>query len=209
MGFQPDEVIATRTRLRELVKEPSSYIADKDLDHVNEVARRFIEMSPFLVIATEGADGRMDLSPKGDPAGFVEVYDSKTLLVPDRLGNNRMDTFENLLSNQSIGLFFMIPDHTETLRISGSAKIILDRAAQERLAIKGRQPNLVLAVTVEQVFMHCSKCLVRSRLWNDDTWPERRSAPTLAEWSHSANAGDKPVEELQGWHDDDAKNRLY
>ena len=209
MTFKAEETVDTRQRLRELLEEPDAGVTEKDLDHLNEVARRFVAMSPFLLLSTKGADGRMDVSPKGDPGGFVEVFDNKTLIIPDRLGNQRVDTFENLLVDPSIGLLFLIPGHTETLRVSGTAKIVLDSYVQERHAVNGKKPLLALVVTVQQVFMHCSKCLVRSRLWQTEHWPTRRSAPTLAEWVHSVNLPQHSVEQLQSWHDKDATQRLY
>ena len=209
MTFKAEEIVDTRQRLRELLEEPDVGVTEKDLDHLNEVARRFVAMSPFLLLSTKGADGRMDVSPKGDPGGFVEVFDNKTLIIPDRLGNQRVDTFENLLVDPSIGLLFLIPGHTETLRVSGTAKIVLDSSVQERHVVNGKKPLLALVVTVEQVFMHCSKCLVRSRLWQTEHWPTRRSAPTLAEWVHSVNLPQHSVEQLQSWHDKDATQRLY
>jgi uncharacterized protein len=209
MTFKAEEIVDTRRRLRELLEEPDSGVTDKDLDHLNEVARKFVAMSPFLLLSTKGSDGRMDVSPKGDPGGFVEVFDNKTLIIPDRLGNQRVDTFENLLVDPSIGLLFLIPGHTETLRVSGTAKIVQDSSVQERHAVNGKKPLLALVVTVEQVFMHCSKCLVRSRLWQTEHWPTRRSAPTLAEWVHSVNLPQHSVEQLQSCHDKDATQRLY
>lgn len=209
MTFKAEETVDTRQRLRELLEEPDAGVTEKDLDHLNEIARRFVAMSPFLLLSTKGSDGRMDVSPKGDPGGFVEVFDNKTLIIPDRLGNQRVDTFENLLVDPSIGLLFLIPGHTETLRVSGTAKIVLDSYVQERHAVNGKKPLLALVVTVEQVFMHCSKCLVRSRLWQTEHWPTRRSAPTLAEWVHSVNLPQHSVEQLQSWHDKDATQRLY
>ena len=209
MTFKAEEIVDTRQRLRELLEEPDAGVTEKDLDHLNEVARRFVAMSPFLLLSTKGADGRMDVSPKGDPGGFVEVFDNKTLIIPDRLGNQRVDTFENLLVDPSIGLLFLVPGHTETLRVSGTAKIVLDSSVQERHVVNGKKPLLALVVTVEQVFMHCSKCLVRSRLWQTEHWPTRRSAPTLAEWVHSVNLPQHSVEQLQSWHDKDATQRLY
>ena len=209
MTFKAEEIVDTRQRLRELLEEPDAGVTEKDLDHLNEVARRFVAMSPFLLLSTKGADGRMDVSPKGDPGGFVEVFDNKTLIIPDRLGNQRVDTFENLLVDPSIGLLFLIPGHTETPRVSGTAKIVLDSSVQERHVVNGKKPLLALVVTVEQVFMHCSKCLVRSRLWQTEHWPTRRSAPTLAEWVHSVNLPQHSVEQLQSWHDKDATQRLY
>ena len=209
MTFKAEEIVDTRQRLRELLEEPDAGVTEKDLDHLNEVARRFVAMSPFLLLSTKGADGRMDVSPKGDPGGFVEVFDNKTLIIPDRLGNQRVDTFENLLVDPSIGLLFLIPGHAETPRVSGTAKIVLDSSVQERHVVNGKKPLLALVVTVEQVFMHCSKCLVRSRLWQTEHWPTRRSAPTLAEWVHSVNLPQHSVEQLQSWHDKDATQRLY
>ena len=209
MTFKAEENVDTRQRLRELLEEPDVGVTEKDLDHLNEVARRFVAMSPFLLLSTKGADGRMDVSPKGDPGGFVEVFDNKTLIIPDRLRNQRVDTFGNLLVDPSIGLLFLIPGHTETLRVSGTAKIVLDSSVQERHVVHGKKPLLALVVTVEQVFMHCSKCLVRSRLWQTEHWPTRRSAPTLAEWVHSVNLPQHSVEQLQSWHDKDATQRLY
>jgi PPOX class probable FMN-dependent enzyme len=126
MSMRFDEAIATRERLRELSKAPSFRARNKVIDHVDEICRRFIAACPFLIVASRGADGQIDVSPKGDPAGFVSVLDEKTLAIPDRLGNNRLDTFENLLVHPEIGLIFMIPGHGDTLRISGTGKIVRD-----------------------------------------------------------------------------------
>lgn len=176
-----DEVIATQQRLREVSKLPSFRAQNKVIDHVDEICRRFIATSPFVIVASRGADGRIDLSPKGDPAGFVCVLDDKTLAIPDRVGNNRLDTFENLLAHPEIGLIFMIPGHGDTLRISGTGQIVRDSTLQARLAVDGRPPNLVLVVTVSEVFLHCPKCVARSKLWSPEHWPSRSSLPSLAE----------------------------
>jgi uncharacterized protein len=114
-----EEVVTTRERLRELNKLPSHRVSNKAIDHIDEICRRFIEACPFVMVASRGADGRLDLSPKGDPPGFVAVLDEKTIAIPDRLGNNRLDTFENLLIHPEVGLFFIIPGNGDTLRVSG------------------------------------------------------------------------------------------
>jgi len=132
-------------------------------------------------LTSRGTDGRLDVLPKGDPAGFVQVLDEKTLAIPDRPGNNRLDTFENVLADPQIGLIFLIPGNGDTLRISGRARLVRDRALQARLAVNGKEPQLILVVAVEQAFMHCPKCIVRSRFWSPEHWPDRATIPTLAE----------------------------
>jgi uncharacterized protein len=181
VGQRFEEVILSRERLRELNKHPSHFVRNKEIDHLDDICRRFIAASPFVVIASRGRDGRLDVSPKGDPAGFVTVLDDKTLAIPDRLGNNRLDTFENLLTCPDIGLIFIIPGNGDTLRVSGKGQIVRDSALQDRLAVNGKPPNLVLVITVEEAFLHCPKCIIRSRLWKPDQWPDLSDVPTLAE----------------------------
>ena len=176
-----EEVITTQQRLRELSKQPSQRASNKVIDHVDDICRRFIAASSFVMVASRGADGRMELSPKGDPPGFVAVLDEKTLAIPDRPGNHRLDTFDNLLTHSEIGLFFMIPGNGDTLRISGTGRIVRDSSLQARLTVNGKDPKLVLVVTVEEAFMHCPKCMIRSRLWSPEHWPDRSNVPSLAE----------------------------
>jgi uncharacterized protein len=181
MSMRFDEVIASRERLRQVSKSPSFRAQNKVIDHVDEICRRFIAACPFVIVASRGADGQIDVSPKGDPAGFVFVLDGKTLAIPDRLGNHRLDTFENLLVHPEIGLIFMIPGHGDTLRVSGTGKIVRDGSLQAQLAIDGRQPNLILVITIAEVFLHCPKCVLRSKLWSPEHWPDHSSLPSLAE----------------------------
>jgi PPOX class probable FMN-dependent enzyme len=176
-----DEVIESPQRLRALMRQPTERARNKVIDHIDEICRRFIAASPFVIVASRGADGRLDVSPKGDPAGFVQVLNEKTLAVPDRPGNHRLDTFENLLADPEIGLIFLIPGTGDTLRVSGRALLVRDCALQARLAVENKQPELVVVITVEQAFMHCPKCIVRSRLWLPEHWPDRARVPTLAE----------------------------
>jgi hypothetical protein len=204
-----DDVIATRERLRELNKLPSHRVSNKAIDCIDDICRRFIAASPFVMVATRGADGRLDISPKGDPAGFVAVLDNKTLAIPDRLGNNRLDTFENLLVNPEVGLFFVIPGHGDTLRISGTGRIVRDRALQTRLTMNGKAPNLVLVVNVEEAFIHCPKCMVRSRLWMPEQWPDRANVASLAETMVTHGGLAETVPEMQAIIDNDGATRLY
>lgn len=204
-----DEVITTHARLREIMRPTGPVTGAKDADHLNEPARRFIASSPFLVLSTIGADGRIDSSPKGDPPGFVEVVDEHTLIIPDRLGNHRLDSYENILVNPAVGLIFMIPGFTETLRVAGTARIVFDPAVQERHKVNGKPPVLALAVNVTEAFMHCSKAYVRSRMWTPAQWPSLENVPSLADWVKCVVPIPEPVEVVQGWHDRDAATRLY
>jgi len=204
-----EEVIETRQRLRERNKEPSHRVRNKVIDHIDDHCRRFIAACPFVMLATRGGDGRLDISPKGDPAGFVSVLDDKTLAVPDRPGNNRLDTFENLLIHPEIGLFFIIPGNGDTLRVSGKGQVVRDSLLQQQLGLNGKIPNLVLIVTVEEAFVHCPKCVIRSGLWRPDEWPDRKSLPTLAEAMVAHGALTETVPEMQTIIDKDLADRLY
>ena len=204
-----EETIDTRQRLREIITGGSGKTEHKEIDHIDDICRRFIAASPFVLIASKGQDGLIDISPKGDPAGFVAVLDEKTLAIPDRLGNNRLDTFENLLVNPEVGLIFLIPGNGDTLRVSGRGKLVRDRALQEQLAVKGRQPHLVLIVTVDRAFAHCPKCIARSRLWKPEYWPDRTNVPTLAEALVAHGELDVSQNRMQEIIDEDGRRRLY
>lgn len=204
-----EEVIATRGRLRELNKLPSHRVSNKAIDHIDDICRQFIEASPFVMVASRGTDGRLDVSPKGDPAGFVAVLNNKTLAIPDRIGNNRLDTFENLLVHPEVGLLFIIPGHGDTLRVSGNGRIVRDSTLQNSLAMNGKAPNLVLVVDVEEAFIHCPKCMVRSALWTREQWPDRSNVATLAETMVAHGALAETVPEMQAIIDNDGATRLY
>jgi PPOX class probable FMN-dependent enzyme len=203
-----EEVITTQQRLRELSKQPSQRASNKVIDHVDDICRRFIAACPFVMVASRGSDGRMELSPKGDPPGFVAVLDEKTLAIPDRPGNHRLDTFDNLLTDAQVGLFFVIPGNGDTLRVSGAGRIVRDRSLQARLAVNGKDPNLVLVVTVEEAFMHCPKCMLRSRLWSPEHWPNRSNVPSLAEAIVAHAKPPETVADVQAIIDDGTA-RLY
>lgn len=204
-----DEEITTRTRLRSYVKEPSRKVSHKLIDHIDDICARFIAAAPFAIVATRGGDGLFDLSPKGDPAGFVTVLDARTLAIPDRLGNNRVDSFENLLVHPEVGLIFLIPGIGDTLRVSGTGRVVRDTALQERFAVSGRTPNLVLVVDVSEAFLHCPKSIVRSRLWQPEQWPDTSDVPTLGEAMVKHGRLSESAEEMQAIIENDRKTRLY
>ncbi len=170
-------LLTDATALRELYGQPSEGAIAKEIDHVHPHYRAMIEASPFVVIATSGPEG-LDVSPRGDPAGFVAVQDEKTLLIPDRRGNNRADTLNNLIDDPRIALLFLIPGVGETLRVNGRAEISLDPAVLERFPAQGKLPRSVIVVHVERVYFQCPKALVRSDLWNPAKHMERRSLPS-------------------------------
>lgn len=210
MTFLPKHPVTSLKALREIIPSPTSIrVLNKDMDHLNHLARAFIGLSPFAVLSTCGSDGAIATSPRGDAPGFTKIHDDRTLFLPDRLGNHRLDSFENILANPNVGLLFIVPGHTETLRVTGQAQILRDPEVLELLAYNGRLPDLALAISVSRVFMHCSKAFVRSALWNTETWPARRSAPTLAQWAAEAAPSELNLEQIQAMHDADAKERLY
>ena len=171
-----DHVIDTVEELRSSYGEPSERAVKKSLDRLDRHCRRFIELSPFVVIASSGADGRADCSPRGDAAGFVAVLDDRTVLLPDRRGNNRADSLRNVLANAYVGLLFMIPGVDETLRLNGRAALTADPVLLDPLAVNGRAPRSGLVVEVEEVFLQCTKALVRARLWADESRVDRKAA---------------------------------
>ncbi|MEO4001221.1 pyridoxamine 5'-phosphate oxidase family protein [Mesorhizobium sp. CAU 1732] len=175
------EFITTHEALRTHYKQPGDGAVRKQLPTLDHHSKSFIARSPFVLIGTSDDAGNADVTPKGDKPGFVAVLDDTTLAIPDRPGNNRLDTWENLLVNPAIGLLFLIPGMNETLRVNGTARITADETLRTRFAIDGKLPISVLIVTVKAAYMHCAKAFMRSDLWKPDTWPERSSMPTLGE----------------------------
>lgn len=175
----------------------------KETDRITPAYRKLIEASPFFALATSGPGG-LDCSPRGDPAGFVRVQNEKTLLVPDRRGNNRIDSLRNILEDPRVALLFLIPGCSETIRVVGRAAISADPALAREFVMEGKTPRTVLVVTVEQVFYQCAKALVRSKLWDAARHVDRRTLPTagsiLAELTGGSLGGPE--------HDRSAPERL-
>jgi PPOX class probable FMN-dependent enzyme len=203
------EVVTTEEQFRSVMGSPSAGVVKKEIAALDSHARAFIAKSPFVLIGTSGADEHMDVSPKGDPPGFVQVLDETTLAIPDRLGNRRADTFKNLLANDHIGLIFLIPGKQETLRVSGRALIVRDQSLRERMAVRGKLPDFAIVVAVDRMFFHCAKCIIRSNLWDQKAWPNLSDLPSLAETMVSAGKLDRSVADQQVLIDKDAETRLY
>jgi uncharacterized protein len=178
----PDDTrfITDEASLRALHHEPMLRATDKVLRTLDKYCRRIISLSPFCIVATQGPNGA-DVSPRGDPAGFVRVLDDRTLLVPDRVGNNRLDSMTNLLVNPRIGMLFLVPGMNETLRINGTARITDDARLLATSAVRDRTPKVGLVVAVEEAFLHCAKALVRSALWDGSRHVDRSILPSYAQ----------------------------
>jgi PPOX class probable FMN-dependent enzyme len=175
------EVVTTEAEIRAVTGEAHERAVAKVIRVIDDHSRRFIAASPFLFIATTNEDGTADVSPKGDPAGFVRVLDDRTLAIPDRLGNRRYDTFRNLLLDPGIGLIFLVPGITYTLRVSGTAIIVRDADLRASVAVNGKEPDHVIVVEVGRVLTHCPKCMIRSGLWTPEAWPDTSHVPSFAE----------------------------
>ncbi|MCK0210095.1 pyridoxamine 5'-phosphate oxidase family protein [Starkeya koreensis] len=173
--------IASVEQLRTLYAEPRERSRRKVLPALDIHCRSFIGLSPLVMLASFGADGRADVTPRGDAPGFVGIEDAGTLLIPDRPGNNRLDTLTNLLANPAVGLLFLIPGVDETLRINGRAEIRDDTELLERFVVDGRAPVTVLRVRVQEAYLHCAKAFMRSRAWNPAAQLPRERLPSMGE----------------------------
>jgi PPOX class probable FMN-dependent enzyme len=167
--------------LRALYREPGEKSVRKQLDRLDHHCRRFVALSPFLVIASTDADGRVDASPRGGDPGFVKVLDDRTVLIPDSPGNNRLDSLQNLIGRAGVGLLFMIPGVDETLRINGRATLRTDEALLALCTNERRRPPLVIAVEVKEAYLHCAKALMRSKLWDAGAKLERSALPSMGQ----------------------------
>jgi len=209
MASAENYIVSELAQLRDVVGPVGEKVANKTIDHVDDICAAFIAKSPYLVMATQGQDGLLDLSPKGDPIGFVEVLDPKTLAIPDRLGNGRFDSYENIIANPQIALIFLIPGHTDTLRVAGTGRISRSPDLLARYPVYGKEPRFVLLVTVRQAFLHCAKSTVRAGLWRPETWPDSSGVPSLAKAMVAHGKLTLGVAEMQEIIDRDGKTRLY
>jgi PPOX class probable FMN-dependent enzyme len=191
------DVIDSEARLREVIGPPISRSVQKEITTLDAHCRALIARSPFVLIASGDARGRMDVSPKGDIAGFVQVLDDTTLAIPDRPGNRRADTFTNVIANPGVGLLFLIPGKLETLRVNGRASIVRDANLREGMAVAGKAPALALVVKVEQAFIHCGKCMIRSHLWEPGSWPRVDDLPSQAQCLVDHGKLTETVDEVQ------------
>ncbi len=205
-----NDYVTSEAALRALLGEPRELVIKKQLPALDRHCRAFIALSPFVLIGTANTEGQCDVSPRGDAPGFVHALDDRTLVIPDRPGNRRIDTLRNIVMHGGIGLLFMVPGVEETLRINGRAAIVRDLEIRERLEAQGKVPELAIAVEIEEAFLQCPKALKRSRLWDAATWPERGALPTLAQILHDqVPMPDTTVEALDAAFEESYRERLY
>jgi uncharacterized protein len=194
-----DHLVTTMEQLDALYGEKMPTSVIKEIDHISDGYRKLIESAPFVAVATGGPEG-LDCSPKGDAPGFVRILDDKTLAIPDRPGNNRIDGFRNIVRDPRIALLFLIPGVGETLRVNGRAAISIDPELMKSFAVNGKLPRCVLIVHIESIYFHCSKAIVRSKLWDPALQVDRKSLPStgtiIAELSQGKLGGEKYDREL-------------
>jgi PPOX class probable FMN-dependent enzyme len=188
--------ITDEAELREVVGRPAPYAEGKVRHALHAWDREWLAHSPLCLVATSAPDGTCDVSPKGDPPGFVKVLDDRTVVVPERPGNRRVDGFRNILGNPHVGLISLLPGRGDTLRVNGRARILRDAPFFDDMVVRGSRPKLALLVEVEQVFFHCSKSFLRSRAWEPDSW-EPDALPARARLSKALERRDDPLEVLE------------
>ena len=191
-------MVETESELRELIGGgPTPLVAGKVADRLNDIFRRYVEESPFVCVATSNSAGDLDLSPRGDPAGFVRILDEQTLLIPERPGNRIADTLTNVLDTGRIALLFVVPGIGETFRVNGRAVLVDDPELLAASAVEGKAPKLGILVSVEQAYTQCSKALVRSDLWNAERHVDPRTMPTSGEMLQAVSDPTLDVEEYE------------
>jgi PPOX class probable FMN-dependent enzyme len=200
--------ITSEQALQDLIGTPTPRVAAKVRPSLHERDREWLAHSPFCLIATSGPDGSCDVSPKGDPAGFALVLDDTTIAIPDRAGNRRVDGFHNILGNPQIGLIFMVPGRGDTLRINGHAVIVSDAPFFDDLVVKGNRPQLATVVRIDEVFFHCSKAFLRSKLWDPQSW-DPEALPSRAAIAQVLERPDESIQALEAYYGPGYADGLY
>jgi len=201
--------VTDTAKLPEIIGAPKPEIATKEMPALDAHCRHFISLCPFLCISTADADGNQDVSPRGDPPGFVRVLDDRTVLIPDRKGNRRVDTMRNILENPHVGLLLMLPGVEEVVRINGKATLAEDPALLAASEINGSVPALGIIVRIDDVFFHCAKAVIRSKLWDPDTPIQRSKFPTYGEIVRDQRAPGADPADINADLQNDYKTRLY
>jgi PPOX class probable FMN-dependent enzyme len=200
--------ISSEAELRELLGEPMPRAVTKERTRLHERDKEWLAASPFCLVATAGADGTCDVSPKGDPPGFTLVLDDTTLAIPERPGNRRADGFRNILGNPHVGLIYLVPGRKETLRINGRARLVREAPFFEDMIVKGHRPQFAVVVEIEQIFFHCMKAFLRSKLWEPGSWrPD--ALPSHAQIVKSIQPCEETLEELERYYGPQYATRIY
>ena len=200
--------ISSETELRELLGQPTQRAITKERVRLHDRDRDWLAASPFCLIGTCAADGTCDVSPKGDPPGFTLVLNDATIAIPERPGNRRADGYRNILSNPHVGLIYLIPGRKETLRINGRARLIREAPFFDDMIVKGHRPQLAIVAEIEQIFFHCMKAFLRSKLWEPETWrPD--ALPSHAQIVKSVQPCAESLEELERYYGPQYATRIY
>lgn len=210
--IDPAFIIRDEPTLRSLFPATHDLAVQKFQPSLGHHARAFIARSPFLCLGTQDLAGRADVSPRGDPPGFVRVLDERTLAIPDRPGNNRLDSLSNIIANPSVGLLFIIPGFDDTLRVNGQASLSTDPALLDGMVVNGRTPTLAIVVEVTEVFLHCAKAFRRSRLWDPRHFQKRSDMPSLIKMildDTTGAPGDEEMRRIDDGLEEDYRRTLY
>ena len=207
--YQAQKPIKSVASMKEILGEDFPSQTAKIIDHIDPHCRKWIEKTPFITIATCDANGNMDVSPKGDPAGFVKVLDEKTLAIPDRIGNHRGDSFTNIIENPRIGIMFTIPMRKEVIRVNGAAEVIMDDDILDLMVVNTHRPDLAILVHVEEAFFHCGKSMIRSHMWQPEKWGSIDGLSTYAEALKDHGELPDPVDDLERRMAYNETDRLY
>lgn len=200
--------VTSMEQLRGIVGQASPAILTKHTAWLTPSIRDYIAAAPFFTLASSDAAGNCDVTPRGDVKSVIQILDDETIVIPDRLGNKRVDTFRNILENPHVGLLFFIPGVEEALRINGRATITTEPEILAMMALQGKAPNLAIVVEIDEVFVHCARAMLRARLWKPETWPDDDTIPTLAQiWNEQKNL--PPPDESAGKRQEDYREVLY
>jgi len=201
--------VTSEAELREMLGDPMPRTIKKERQRLHPHDIAWIAASPFISLATAGTDGTCDVSPKGDPAGFVKVLDESTIAIPERPGNRRADGFLNILRNPHVGVLFLVPGREETLRINGRARLVREAPFFDDMVVRGHRPALAIVIEIEQIFFHCAKAFKRASLWQPDTWADPSALPTMACMTKDLVDTPETVEELEAYYGEAYEKRLY
>jgi len=202
--------VGDAVELRNIVGPANPGSINKEMPCLDDLCQRFIALSPILFVSTVGADGRADVSPRGDVAGFVRVLDARTIAIPDRPGNRRVDTMSNIVGNPtgSVGLVFLVPGVDEVMRASGRASLSREPTLLASMSVNGKTPNLAIVIALDEVFFHCGKALKRAGLWDPKRKIDRKAFPSYAEINHRRRPHE-PLEKIEQFIENNYRNELY
>ncbi|MBR0777697.1 pyridoxamine 5'-phosphate oxidase family protein [Bradyrhizobium diazoefficiens] len=207
--YQPSMPVTSAAEVRGILGIPFPNQVKKIIDHIDPHCSAWIARTPFIVISSISAGGAMDVSPKGDPPGFVRVLDRHTIAIPDRSGNHRGDTFFNILENPSVGILFIVPNRREVVRVNGSAALARDPDLLNDMAVNGKTPEIAMIVRVHEAFFHCGKAIIRSGLWEPERWSSIEGLPTYAQALRDHAGSADTVETIQRRIDQNEAEHLY